>query len=54
MVPIVFIIASLGILLNTLIEKPIEALAGLAFTVLGVPVYYYWKRKNYNEHKEKS
>jgi APA family basic amino acid/polyamine antiporter len=53
-VPIVFIIASLGILLNTLIEKPVEALAGLAFTVLGVPVYYYWKRKNYNENKEKS
>ena len=53
-VPIVFIIASLGILLNTLIEKPVEALAGLAFTVLGVPVYYYWKRKNYNENEEKS
>ncbi|NQT80905.1 MAG: amino acid permease [Candidatus Aminicenantes bacterium] len=44
-VPIIFIIASLGILLNTLIEKPVEALAGIFFTALGIPVYYYWKRK---------
>jgi APA family basic amino acid/polyamine antiporter len=45
-VPIVFIIASLGILINTLIEKPVESLAGLGFTAMGIPVYYYWKRKN--------
>lgn len=44
-VPILFILASLGILLNTLIEKPIEALAGILFTALGIPVYFYWKRK---------
>ncbi|MGB2845871.1 MAG: amino acid permease, partial [Candidatus Aminicenantaceae bacterium] len=44
-VPIIFIIASLGILLNTLIEKPVEALAGIFLTALGIPAYYYWKRK---------
>ena len=44
-VPIIFILASLGILLNTLIEKPVEALAGILFTALGIPVYFYWKRK---------
>lgn len=44
-VPIVFITASLGILFNTLIEKPVESLAGLGLTAIGVPVYYYWKRK---------
>jgi len=43
-VPVLFIIASFGILINTLIEKPVEALAGLGITVIGVPVYYYWKR----------
>jgi APA family basic amino acid/polyamine antiporter len=42
-VPAVFIIASTGILLNTLVEKPVEALAGLLLTVLGIPAYYYWK-----------
>jgi len=44
-VPIIFIIASVGILLNTLIEKPVESLAGIAFTALGIPAYFYWKKK---------
>ncbi len=44
-VPIIFILASLGILFNTLFEKPIEALAGILFTAMGIPVYFYWKRK---------
>ncbi len=44
-IPIVFIIASLGILFNTLIERPIQSLAGLGFTALGIPVYYYWRRR---------
>jgi APA family basic amino acid/polyamine antiporter len=42
-VPAIFIIASTGILLNTLVEKPVEALAGLLLTALGIPTYYYWK-----------
>jgi APA family basic amino acid/polyamine antiporter len=41
-VPAIFIIASTGILLNTLMEKPVEALTGLLLTVLGIPTYYYW------------
>jgi APA family basic amino acid/polyamine antiporter len=44
-VPALFILASLGILLNTLLEKPVEALAGIILTSLGIPVYYYWKKK---------
>ena len=44
-VPAIFIIASCGILLNTLLEKPVEALAGLLLTGLGIPCYYYWKRR---------
>lgn len=43
-VPIIFILASIGILLNTIIEKPVESLAGLALTISGLPVYYLWKR----------
>lgn len=45
-VPVIFIIASSGILLNTLIEKPVESLAGLGFTIVGIPVYYWWMRKS--------
>jgi APA family basic amino acid/polyamine antiporter len=44
-VPAVFILASVGILVNTLIEKPVEALAGVLITLLGVPVYLFWRSK---------
>ena len=44
-VPAIFIIASTGILLNTLLEKPAEALAGLVLTAIGIPAYFYWKRR---------
>lgn len=44
-VPALFILASLGILINTLLEKPVEALAGIILTALGIPAYYHWKGK---------
>jgi basic amino acid/polyamine antiporter, APA family len=43
-VPIVFILASGAFVLNTLVEKPRESLAGLAFLALGLPVYWYTKK----------
>ncbi len=48
-VPAIFILTSLGILINTLFKKPVEALAGILFTALGIPVYIYWKRKRDQE-----
>jgi APA family basic amino acid/polyamine antiporter len=45
-VPVVFIIASAGILLNTLFEQPVESLAGVGLTIVGVPIYYFWKSKS--------
>ncbi|KPK95844.1 hypothetical protein AMJ80_03350 [bacterium SM23_31] len=45
-VPAVFIIAYSGILLNTLLEKPVESLAGLGFTIIGIPVYYLWRKNS--------
>lgn len=44
-VPTVFIIASAGILLNTLVAKPVESLSGIVLTALGIPAYFLWKRK---------
>ncbi len=43
-VPLVFILATLVILVNTLFARPVESLAGLGITALGVPVYLYWRR----------
>lgn len=52
-VPVLFIIASIGILINTVVEKPLESLAGMVFIVLGIPVYLVWKNKRglINENK---
>jgi APA family basic amino acid/polyamine antiporter len=48
-VPMIFILALSGILLNTLIRRPIESLSGLALMTVGIPVYYMWKRKRVSE-----
>lgn len=41
--PIIFIAIAVWFVVNTLIERPLESWAGLAFLALGVPVYYFWR-----------
>ncbi len=43
-VPIIFLLASLAMLLNALLERPGSTLFGFAVILLGVPVYYGWQR----------
>ena len=43
-VPGVFVAASAAFVLNTLVERPKESLAGLGLLALGLPVYWYSKR----------
>jgi APA family basic amino acid/polyamine antiporter len=43
-VPAVFIAASTMFVLNTLLERPKQSLAGLGLLALGLPVYWYSKR----------
>jgi APA family basic amino acid/polyamine antiporter len=43
-VPGVFILASTAFVLNTLLERPKESLAGLGLLALGLPVYWATKR----------
>lgn len=45
-VPLIFIVASVGILINTVFESPVESAAGIGLTLIGIPVYYYWHNKN--------
>lgn len=44
-VPAAFILGSGAFVLNTLIERPKESLAGLVFLALGLPVYWYGRRR---------
>ena len=41
--PALFIVAGVALMLNTLINRPVESIAGIALTLLGVPVYLYWR-----------
>lgn len=43
-VPVVFILASAAFVISTLVQRPRESIAGLAFLALGLPVYWYSKR----------
>jgi APA family basic amino acid/polyamine antiporter len=43
-VPLAFMLGSLAVVVNTLLERPVESLSGLGLVALGVPVYVYWRR----------
>jgi len=45
-VPIVFVLASLGIVFHQFVIDPGEAAFGLGLVALGVPVYYYLGHAN--------
>lgn len=43
-VPALFVLGSGAFVLNTLLERPVESIAGLGLLALGVPVYMYSRR----------
>jgi len=45
-IPAFFVITLTGILLNTLFQKPVESLAGLILLLPGVPIYFWWEKRN--------
>ncbi len=50
--PLLFIGLNMWLVINTMISKPLESLAGLGFVFLGIPLYFYYKRlqkKNQNQ-----
>ncbi|HEX2446341.1 MAG TPA: amino acid permease [Vicinamibacterales bacterium] len=50
-VPALFIAGSVAFVLNTLVERPMESLAGLGLLALGLPAYWYWSRSQTPELK---
>jgi basic amino acid/polyamine antiporter, APA family len=45
-VPILFLLVTGFLLVNTLLTTPTQALTGLGLILLGLPVYWYWARHN--------
>lgn len=43
-VPAIFILFCIVLLINTLMERPNEALIGLGLMATGLPFYFYWKK----------
>jgi len=42
--PGLFVLGSVFVIANTLVKRPVESLAGLGLLVIGLPVYFYWKK----------
>jgi basic amino acid/polyamine antiporter, APA family len=45
-VPVLFLLVTAGLLINTLYSTPGKAMIGLGLIALGLPVYWYWSRYN--------
>ena len=45
-VPLLFVVATIALALNTLREQPKETLAGIGILLLGLPVYFGMRRKS--------
>jgi APA family basic amino acid/polyamine antiporter len=43
--PVVFVLCSLGLLINTLIHSPRDSLIGLGFVLVGIPFYFFFSRQ---------
>ena len=43
--PVVFVLAALVIVVNTIVAQPLQSLVGLGFALVGVPAYFLWRRR---------
>jgi APA family basic amino acid/polyamine antiporter len=44
-VPIVFIAGATAFVINTLLERPAESFTGLGLLALGLPAFFYWRKR---------
>ena len=45
MVPVIFVLAIACLVVSTLLKSPRESLMGLVLISLGLPFYFFWKRR---------
>jgi APA family basic amino acid/polyamine antiporter len=47
-VPLIFVAVALWLVINTLINRPVESVVGLALIALGLPVYWYFRSRKHS------
>jgi len=45
--PLVFVLVAGWLVINTLLNRPVESVAGLVLIALGLPIYFYYRRRSY-------
>jgi APA family basic amino acid/polyamine antiporter len=45
LLPLIFVVSSFAIVVNTMLTEPIDAAVGLGLVLLGAPVYWIWGRR---------
>ena len=51
-VPILFLIGAGTLLFSTALERPRESAMGIGLMLLGLPFYYYWKKRRAEEFRK--
>ena len=51
-VPIIGIAGSSYIIISTIVSSPINSLVGIGLTVIGLPVYFWCKKKNVTHQEQ--
>ncbi len=41
--PLVFVLVAIWLIINTLLNRPVESIAGLVLIALGLPIYWYYR-----------
>lgn len=44
--PIILMVFSVGLVINTIMVEPVQSIAGLLFTLSGIPLYYYYRKND--------
>jgi basic amino acid/polyamine antiporter, APA family len=52
LMPAVFVLGAFVLIVNTLTQRPIESLSGLGLLVIGLPVYWHWRKPGSREARK--
>jgi APA family basic amino acid/polyamine antiporter len=47
--PLVFVLVAAWLVINTLVNRPVESVAGLVLIALGLPIYFYYRQSRSGE-----